>query len=230
MFADRKGVNAGLIVRVDKPGVGADRFIGYEVSLNAGRQRLLLARHRNNFEPIKDVPCEVPVGRWIPLEVRLSGSVIEIFVDGKSVLRHDDGEQALPAGSRRTARLAARGELSQPVGEDRRGSRAHRVQTGGRRCRKSAACGGPFAGAPPRASFALSSERPFAGTQSQRVTFGSGEGEWGVENQGLNRWGMNFVEGRAYEGYVWVRADKPATLFASLESRDGTRRPTPRPS
>ena len=34
---------------------------------------------------------------------------------------------------------------------------------------------------------------------------------------------MNFVAGRAYEGYVWVRADKPTTLFASLESRDGTR-------
>ena len=39
------------------------------------------------------------VGRWIPLEVRLSGPVIEILVDGKSVLRHDDGEQALPAGT-----------------------------------------------------------------------------------------------------------------------------------
>ena len=36
--------------------VGID--IGYEVSLDAGRQRLLLARHRNNFEPIKDVPCD----------------------------------------------------------------------------------------------------------------------------------------------------------------------------
>ena len=92
----------------------------------------MLARHRNNFEPIKDVPCEVPVGRWIPLEVKLSGSVLEIFVDGKSVLRHDDGEQALPAGHRRTASLAARGELSQSVGEDRRGDRASRVQTGGR--------------------------------------------------------------------------------------------------
>ena len=40
----------------------------------------------------------VAVGRWIPLEVRL-GSVVEILVDGKSVLRHDDGEQALPAGA-----------------------------------------------------------------------------------------------------------------------------------
>ena len=83
LFADRKGENAGLIVRVDKPGRGADKFIGYEVSLDAARQKLRLGRHRNNFEPIKDVPCEVAVGRWIPLEVRLAGPVIEILVDGK---------------------------------------------------------------------------------------------------------------------------------------------------
>lgn len=71
--------------------------------------------------------------------------------------------------------------------------------------------------------FTHTSDHPFAGSQSQQVVFASGEGEWGVENQGLNRWGMNFVEGRAYEGYVWVRADKPASLVASLENRDGTR-------
>ena len=65
LFADRKGQNAGLIVRVDKPGIGADKFFGYEVSLDAQQQTLRLARHRNNFEPIKDVKCDVPVGRWI---------------------------------------------------------------------------------------------------------------------------------------------------------------------
>ena len=52
-FGDRRGQNAGLIVRVDQPGVGADRFVGYEVSLEPARQTLWLARHRNNFEPIK---------------------------------------------------------------------------------------------------------------------------------------------------------------------------------
>ncbi len=32
---------------------------------------------------------------------------------------------------------------------------------------------------------------------------------------------MSFVPRRPYEGYVWARADKPATVFAALESRDG---------
>ena len=58
-----------------------------------------LGRHRNNFEPIRDEPCEVPVGRWVSLEVRLRGSAIEVRVDGKSAIRHDDGRNALPAGA-----------------------------------------------------------------------------------------------------------------------------------
>ena len=56
--------------------------------------------------------------------------------------------------------------------------------------------------------FAIVSRQPFAGVQSQQMSFDSGEGQWGMENQGLNRWGMDFVAGKPYEGYVWVRAEK----------------------
>ena len=73
-----------------------------------------------------------------------------------------------------------------------------------------------------KGAFAILADNPFVGAQSQQVTFGSGEGEWGLENQSLNRWGMNFVAGKTYEGIVWARAAKPATLFAALESRDGS--------
>jgi alpha-L-arabinofuranosidase len=71
-------------------------------------------------------------------------------------------------------------------------------------------------------AFALVIQRAFTGKQSQQVTFTSGEGEWGLENQGLNRWGLNFVQGQPYEGYVWVRAEKPISLFVLLETNDGS--------
>jgi hypothetical protein len=220
-FADRKGVNGGLIVRVDQPGVGADKFIGYEVALNAATQKLLLARHRNNFEPIKEVDCELAVDRWIPLEVRLSGSVIEILVDGKSALKHDDDKLALPAGSiglRAWQREVGFRNLWVKTDKEKESLQFKQAEavpevSGMWRMLRSGTAKG---------SFAIVSERPFVGSQSQQVTFASGEGELGVENQGLNRCSMNFTKGRDYEGYVWVHADKPTELVAAFESRDGT--------
>ena len=95
---DASDGNAGLIVRVSQPGVGADAFVGYEIALDAHNQMLRLGRHRNNFELIRDVPCTVPVGRWIALAVKLGETSLEISVDGQKVLEHNDGNRALPAG------------------------------------------------------------------------------------------------------------------------------------
>jgi hypothetical protein len=222
-FADRHGGNAGLIVRVDRAGKGADNFIGYEIALNPERQRLLLARHRNNFEPIKEMECEVAVGRWIPLEVKLSGSVIDILVDGKPVLHHDDGNRALPAGKvalRAWQREASYRNLWAKTGPQPTTLAFEPAQLQA----EVSAMWRPVQRGSARGHYALVSRSPFTCSQSQQVAFLTGEGEWGIENQGLNRWGMNFVEGQDYEGYVWARADKPATLVAALESRDGSRR------
>ncbi len=193
-FENRKGTNAGLIVRVDKPGIGADRFIGYEISLDPGRQRLLLARHRNNFEPIKEVPCELAVGRWVPLEVRLSGSVIEIFVNGKSLLLHDDGVRALPAGTfglRAWHCEASYRKLWVKTGSEPQPLAFKQAED----ITEVSGMWRPLRAGTAQGRFALISEHPFAGTQSQQVAFTHGQGEWGVENQGLNRWGMHLVAG-----------------------------------
>ena len=99
-FADRKGQNAGLIVRVDKPGIGADQFRRLrslagrgtaDVAAGATSQQLRADQGR----PVRGGgrPLDPARGQARRLES------IEIFVDGKSVLRHDDGEKALPAGA-----------------------------------------------------------------------------------------------------------------------------------
>lgn len=72
-------------------------------------------------------------------------------------------------------------------------------------------------------SFSLESQRAFSGPHSQQISFTSGSGSLGVENQGLDRWGMNFVQGRKYAGYLWARAQSETELFVALESQDGGR-------
>lgn len=221
-FAERRGDNAGLIVRVAEAGVGADRFLGYEVALSPTRQSLRLARHRNNYEPIRDVGCAVAVGRWVPLVVRLAGTTIEVRVDGKTVLRHDDGPRALPAG-----RVGLRGWQCRAAFRNlwvKTGAEAEPLPL--RQPDAAAEVSGmwrPVHTGTASGQYALTADRPFAGTQSQLVRFDAGEGMWGVENQGLNRWGIACRAGRPYEGTLWVRAEAATPVTVALESRDGTR-------
>ncbi|MBN1852239.1 MAG: DUF1080 domain-containing protein, partial [Pirellulales bacterium] len=91
--------NAGLIVRVNTPGMGKDNFDGYEIAINAEEQTVRLGRHRHDWELIQDTPCEVPIGQWVPLVVQLDGRAIEIAVNSKTILRYEDGDAALLAGT-----------------------------------------------------------------------------------------------------------------------------------
>ena len=43
----------------------------------------------------------------------------------------------------------------------------------------------------------------------------------GIENQGLNRWGLNLVGSMEYEGTLIALAEEELELTAALESRDG---------
>jgi hypothetical protein len=70
-------------------------------------------------------------------------------------------------------------------------------------------------------TFSVENQHPYSGAQSQRITFTRGMGEVGIENRGLNRWGMNFLPGKAYEGYIFLRAAARVEVFVALESPDG---------
>jgi hypothetical protein len=223
LFPDRAAGNAGLIVRTSRAGPGADNFDGYEISLDAQRAVLRLGRHRHNWEPIRDVPCTVPVGAWVRLAVRLTERSLEVLVNGKSVLKHNDPNESLPSGGvglRQWQRPARYRRLWVKIGDrveplpfrpdpDDLGP-VSGMWRGFRRGTAAGAC-------------SLETERPFVGAQSQRLTFRAGVGAVGLDNQGLNRWGLGLWAGKAYEGYLWARAATPADLTIGLESRDGSK-------
>lgn len=61
----------------------------------------------------------------------------------------------------------------------------------------------------------------FNGKQSQGIRFVSGSGEVGVDNAGLNRWGINLVAAKPYDGLLRIKADKLCTVYVSLRSASG---------
>ncbi len=223
-FADGKPGLAGLIVKLSNLGIGANRFNGYEISLDPSRHLLSFGRHRGNWQPIREVPCDVPIGRWIDLSVRMTDTGLVVRVHDRPVLEFEDREHPLLDGAiglrtwRREADFRA---LTIKTGASSEELTIRPIDPHGpegisgmwRAVQRGAAAG----------SYELESERPFAGSQSQRITFKSGDGAMGVENRGLNGWGMSFVAGKPYEGYLWIRADEPEEVHVAAEGRDGNR-------
>lgn len=221
MLTEGRG-NAGLVVKLNKPGVGQDNFHGYEVSLDSDRQVLILGRHNNNWEPIREAACRVPVNQWIGLVVKMRGNGIEVLVDGKSVLTHqEDGLRRAGGFCLRPWEKTAKYKALSVRGNGKIASVAFR---------ESANAFGPVSSmwdAVKRGSAtghaSLDKTAPWVGTQSQKIEYTGGRGEIGVANMGLNRWGMCFVNGQDYEGLLRVRVDKPTTLYVALESADGSK-------
>ncbi len=215
--------NAGLIVHVNKPGPDVDAFDGYEIALDAASQAVRLGRHRHNWEHIKDTPCAVPVNQWIPLVVTLAGSRIEISVNGKTVVRHDDGGAAIRSGGVGLRQFQSEARYrkmwietdghTRPLAFEPSKDASREVSGPWRAVQRGTATG----------AWAIERDHPFVGRQCQRMTFSAGEGAIGVENRSLNRWGMSFVAGKPYEGVLWARSEQPSELYVALEAADGSR-------
>src|SRR6266699_1029548 len=98
MLTEAGGGNGGLILKVSDARKGADLFNGYEVSLERPGT-LVIGRHRQNWEPLRRVPCEVPVNEWIRLTVRMTTKALEFLVNGKSIAQYEDTEHPLESGT-----------------------------------------------------------------------------------------------------------------------------------
>ena len=220
---DRQLTNAGLIVRVGKAAIGMDNFDAYEVSLNAASQTVLLGRHRHNWEPLRTTPCHIPTGEWVSLSVKLNDRILEISINGKSVLRFEDDDKALLSGTvglRQFQREARYRKLWVKIGDETRAipftsdANSPPDVSGMWRAVQSGSA---------RGTYALERDRPFVGRQSQRMTHVDGQGGIGVENQGLNRWGLHFQQGQSYEGVLFARTETPLDLTVSIQTRDGSK-------
>lgn len=222
MLPGTQGGNAGLILQVDQPAKGADAFIGYEVSLETSG-KLVLGRHRKNWEPLRTVACAVPPDRWISLVVNMKGNALEVRVDGELKLTYEITEPRLDAGRlglRTWQRPAAYRNLKLTLGGMGRKISFEPAQSDSPEHHVSGMWG-PIERGAAKGGFAVDARDPFAGRQGQKIAFLGGDGEVGIENRGLNRQGMAFAAGKPYEGYLWARAGEPASLDLAIERGDG---------
>ena len=81
----------------------------------------------------------------------------------------------------------------------------------------------PFRRGTAAGSFGHTILRSRRGRYSQKIEFLRGQGEVGIENQGLNRWGLRLVANQPYEGTIVALAEADLEVVVALESSDGSR-------
>ncbi len=205
---DAGGGNAGLIVRVDKPGVGADNFDGYEISLDARESIGPAGLARPQLEADSRRPLSrCRSGSWIsligPIVGRCARSLrrrqkssfgTSIAAPCRAATAWDCGPgkarfvtATCRCDSRRTGeRLAT--SLRFPSRTSRRSGRSERhVAAGAARLGRGHAQ-------------AVETDRPFVGNQCQQVTFAGGtrrdrRGQSRPERLGIGLRGRQAVRG-----------------------------------
>ena len=222
-LTESNGGNGGLILKVSDAASGPDSFNGYELSIERPGT-LVIGRHRQNWEPIRRIPCDVPLDKWITLTAHMTATTLEALIDGKSVAKYEDTEHPLTTGKvglrswQRDVRFRNFSVTAGGVQHEIPFEVAHK----GAWSNGVSGMWAPLSVGTATGEFSTETANPFVGTQSQVITFSGGTGAIGIGNQGLNRRGMSFVSGNPYTGTLDVRADAPTTIWVALENADGS--------
>lgn len=186
-------------------------YSGYTAEVISNRVVLTKATRANKHLEVARAPLSAT--GWVALALRIESGIVTVRVNGKEVIRHSD-DSPLPPGH---WAIVARGEsriravapfmpnplLGKPG--DAISLRWEKVQSG-------SASG----------SFKLETNGAwFTNSPSQTIAFTGGEGEWGIDNAGLKRWGIHLLAGKPYEGFIRAKTTAPAEIWVSLRSADG---------
>jgi alpha-L-arabinofuranosidase len=222
-FPRARGDNAGLLMRVTDPAVGADNFDGYEISLNPVSQRVILGKHRHDWRPLAEAAVPVKVGAANRLRVVLDGPRIRIFVGESPIPAIDftDVDRPILRGT-----IALRTWNADASFGSVRITANSAVTPAAFTAAKGYAVSGawdPVVTGTAAADFAPDALRPFCGRLAQKIVHGPGVGHVGIANRGLNRWGIAVGRGQTFAGSVYLRGDPRGPVTVALESADGTR-------
>ena len=75
-----EGSIGGFLLNVREPKVGANNWIGYEVSFYLDQGKLVLGTHQNDWKPRAEAPAPLKRGTWHWLEAKTVGDRVQVFL------------------------------------------------------------------------------------------------------------------------------------------------------
>jgi alpha-L-arabinofuranosidase len=227
-FQDDQGVNAGLIVRVGDAKVGADSWVGYEVSLSARNKSVMLGRHRDNFTELKTARADIRPKTWHRLRVEMIGTVLRVYVDDSDqpAIIHDDAKNLIAPGRIGLRTWFSNAEFRDLVVESwgRKAASPFVSRADDVPGREVSGMWDAVRTGDAAAKFDWDADRPYNTDHSQRIEYARGNGTVGVSNRGLNRWGQSIRAGHRYDGRLYLRQEGyEGAVTVALQSADGAK-------
>lgn len=214
------GDNAGLLLRVSQPGDGADNFYGYEISLASNGEKIVIGKHKKNFEHIKDIPVKCDPAVWNNLKAVMKDQKIEIFLNGKSVFVFDDDDSDLQTGY-----PALRVWNSNTVFRNLKLTLDNNIQSLSFKtlpCKQISYQWDAYEKGDIKADYTLDTKNAYNGNNSQTIEMVSGEGIVGIANSSLNWWGIAVRNGQKFQGRLYLKSNNyKGNVTVALQSEDG---------
>ncbi|WP_317206528.1 family 16 glycoside hydrolase [Mucilaginibacter roseus] len=208
--------NAGILVNVNNARTGADRFNGYEISIDPNKRVLVFGKHQNNWTPLQEVKTDIDFKAWIKLKVKVDNNHFTVYINDKNEPIADltDHNNPLPSGH-----FALRTYNADVTYKQIAFNNVIEKFTSKTQLQVSGAW--DVVNTANNAGYALVTDA-YNGSQAQLIMHNGGKGLTGIANRGLNRWGIAIKKGNTYTGELYLKAQgikDGATV--SLQSADG---------
>lgn len=209
--------NGELLLRVSEAGNGTDNFNGYEITLTSRDVRLSV--HRHNYTPLaRCTPREISTFKWHKLRTEIKGSTITIWLNGEEMLKYEHKDNPLTFGSVGIRSFNSNVSFRNlRVGYDGKTFNIPFKPT------NKHAVSGMW-----EATYSSNSQPNYSidattftnGKRSQMIENKAEVGKVGVNNKGLNRWGIAVRKGEKFAGEVMLKGSAEK-VFVALQSADG---------
>jgi alpha-L-arabinofuranosidase len=219
-FDKNSSGSAGLLVRVNNPGKGADEFDGYEISLSSDGTKIVLGKHRHNWRLINEVQVSCSPRDWNRLKVKMENQKLEIYLNGKSVLTYEDKTAPLLTGKMALRTWNADVSYRNLIIE--KDQKNQTLSFTGKTGIPISNQWDAIQSADAKALFVHDVNEAYNGKCSQMIQLTTGSGTVGVSNQGLNRWGIAVTKGQQFKGRLYLKGSQlKGSVMVALQSADG---------
>jgi len=214
-FETKEGDNAGLLINVSKAGNGADNFFGYEISLKADGRKIVIGKHKNNFEHIRDIDVECNPTEWNRLKVTTGNDKITVTLNNKDIYTFDNNDAELKNGKIALRTWNSNVKFKNLKIETENINFAATITPAVSSQWKAIESDA-------KVSFIHEDKDAFNGKYSQIIELQDESGIAGISNASLNGWGIAVTKGQKFNGGIYLKSPNlKGSVKVALQSADG---------